>query len=227
MVSYQGEQTGVRIPTPSNRVIPVTGIILAGGKSRRMAGVNKALLHVGQEPIIERVRNVVAKALPKTILITNSPDDFAFLGLPMFPDIIPNAGSLGGLYTGLYHCQTQFGFLVACDMPFLNPLIIQGMTDLVDDYDVVIPCIDSRLEPLHAIYSKTCIPFVQDLLRQGNLRILDLYDLVKVRRVTEEFLKRFDPEFQFAMNVNSPADLKKAVRIAAARNGMARLPDGV
>ncbi|MGB9616192.1 MAG: molybdenum cofactor guanylyltransferase [Desulfomonilaceae bacterium] len=225
-MNCQGEQRIVHDTKPTNRGASVTGIILAGGKSRRMAGVNKALLHVGQEPIIERVRDVVTQALPRTILITNTPDDFAFLGLPMFPDIIPNAGSLGGLYTGLYHCQTQFGFLVACDMPFLNPGIIQGMIDLVDDYDVVIPCIDSRLEPLHAIYSKTCIPFVQDLLRQGNLRILDLYDLVKVRPVSEEFLKKFDPEFQFVMNVNSPADLKKAIRIAAQRNAMTRSSHG-
>ncbi len=185
-----------------------------------MAGVNKALLNVGSEPIVERVRDVLAQVLPRIILITNTPDDYAFLGLPMFPDIIPNAGSLGGLYTGLSHCPTQFGFLVACDMPFLNPHIIQGMIGLVEDYDVVIPCIESRVEPLHAIYSKSCIPFIQDLLRQGNLRILDLYELVRVRRVSEEFLKKFDPEFQFVMNVNSPADLKKAVKIAAARTAL-------
>lgn len=190
--------------------IPITGIILAGGKSRRMAGVNKALLKVGQGRIIERVRDVVLQVLPTTIIITNTPDEFAFLGLPMFPDMFPNAGSLSGLYTGLCHCQSQFGFLVACDMPFLNPNLIQGMMQLVEDDDVVIPCINSRLEPLHAIYSRTCMPFVENLLHHGNLRIQDLFDQVRIKKVSEEFLKGFDPEFRFIMNVNSPADLQKA-----------------
>lgn len=213
------ENSNVKAPKlRPDQSVPVTGIILAGGKSRRMAGVNKALLNIGNDRIIERVRNVVMQVLPGAILITNTPEDFEFLGLPMFPDLIPNAGSLGGLYTGLKHCQSQFGFLVACDMPFLNPWVIQGMLELIEDYDVVIPCINSQVEPLHAIYSKDCIPFVQDLLLHGNLRILDLFDLVRVRKVSEKFLRKFDPEFYFIMNVNNPADLEKAIAMAASRD---------
>jgi len=218
VVNYQAEHSSVQDTRKiQDKSIPVTGIILAGGKSRRMAGVNKALLNIGNDRIIGRVRDVVLQILPRTILITNTPEDYAFLGLPMFPDIIPNAGSLGGLYTGLNHCESQFGFLVACDMPFLNPGIIRGMIGLVEDYDVVIPCIHSRLEPLHAIYSKKCIPFVQDLLLKASLRILDLFDQVKVKKVSEEFLAKFDPEFRFIMNVNSPNDLQKAIEMADVR----------
>jgi molybdenum cofactor guanylyltransferase len=191
----------------------VTGIILAGGKSRRMGGINKALLRVGQHHIIERVCEAVLQVMTNAMIITNTPDDFAFLGLPMFPDIHPNTGSLGGLYTGLKHCTDKLGFLVACDMPFLNPQIMKTMIDLVDDYDVVIPNVDGGLQPLHAIYSRNCTKLIEDFLLRGNFKIIDCLHQVKMREVSEDFLKGFDPTFRFVMNVNSPEDLAKAINI--------------
>ncbi len=221
MVSSESEKSNVcehrqRILDRCNFV---SGIILAGGKSRRMSGVNKALLNIGRESIIERVRDVVQQILPRTIIITNTPEEFAFLGLPMFPDIIPNTGSLGGLYTGLSHCQSQFGFVVACDMPFLNAGIIRAMIGLIEDYDVVIPSINGQLEPLHAIYSIRCTSFVHNMLCKGDLKILDLFSKVRTRRVSEEFLKEFDPDFHFVMNVNNPDDLRKAIAMDAEHGG--------
>jgi molybdopterin-guanine dinucleotide biosynthesis protein A len=191
----------------------VTGIILAGGKSRRMGGINKALLRVGRHRIIERVCKAVLEVMNNAMIITNAPDDFAFLGLPMFPDIHPNTGSLGGLYTGLKHCTDEPGFLVACDMPFLDPQIMRTMIDLIDGYDVVIPNVDGGLQPLHAIYSKNCTPLIADFLLRGNYKIIDFLDQVKVREVPEDFLKRFDPTFRFVMNINNPEDLAKALYI--------------
>lgn len=191
----------------------VTGIILAGGKSRRMGGINKALLRVGQHHIIERVCEAVLQVMTNAIIITNTPDDFAFLDLPLFPDIHPNTGSLGGLYTGLKHCTDELGFLVACDMPFLNPQIMKTMIGLADGYDVVIPNVDGGLQPLHAIYSKNCAPLIEEFLLSGKFKIIDFLHQVKVREVPEDFLKRFDPTFRFVMNINSPEDLAKALHI--------------
>jgi len=191
----------------------VTGVILAGGKSRRMGGINKALLRVGKETMIGRVRRAVLQAMNKAIIITNTPDDFSFLGLPMFPDIYPNAGSLGGLYTGLKHCTDKLAFLVACDMPFLDPYIMRTIIQMADGYDVVIPNVDGGLQPLHAVYSNRCTPLIEDLLKCGNLKIIDFLQEVKVREVPEAFLKTLDPTFRFVMNINSPNDLAKALRI--------------
>lgn len=191
----------------------VTGIILAGGKSRRMGGINKALLRVGRETMIERVCGAVLHVMDKAMIITNTPGDFAFLGLPMFPDIHPNAGSLGGLYTGLIHCTDKLAFLVACDMPFLNPKIMKTMIQLADGYDVVIPNVDGGLQPLHAIYSTRCTPMIEDLLLHGDLKIIDFLQKVNVREVPEAFFKTLDPATRFVMNINSPDDLAKALRI--------------
>jgi molybdenum cofactor guanylyltransferase len=179
-----------------------------------MKGVNKALLEVGGIPIVKRVVNTLAQVLKKTVVITNSPLDFAFLNLPMFPDILPGRGSLGGLYTGLTACEGRSGFLVPCDMPFLNVHVIRYMVDFADKADVVIPRIHGKLEPLHAIYSPVCLPHIAQLVRESDLKIKNFLDKVHVLEVPEPDLAVFDPDFQFIMNVNTPQDLQRAQTMA-------------
>jgi molybdenum cofactor guanylyltransferase len=195
---------------PAEASEAVVGILLAGGGSRRMRGVNKALLEVGGIPIVKRVVNTLAQVLKRTVVITNSPQDFAFLNLPMFADLIPGRGSLGGLYTGLTACEGRHGFLVACDMPFLNVHVIRHMVDLADKADIVVPRIYDKLEPLHAIYSAACLPHIAELLRGSDLKIKNFFNKVDVLEVPEQDLAVFDPNLQFIINVNSPEDLQQA-----------------
>jgi molybdenum cofactor guanylyltransferase len=195
----------------------VSGILLAGGKSRRMGGVNKALLEVGGSRIIERVASAMCHVFPEVLLITNSPDDFQFLGLPMFNDIVPGHGSLGGLYTGLRACTGDYGFLAACDMPFLSVDVIRHMLSLVEGFDVVVPRISGWLEPLHAVYSRGCLPYIEELFQHEDLKILNFFDKAKVREVPEKDLRVLDPELHFTMNLNTPEDLQRARDYAARR----------
>ncbi|AFM28160.1 molybdenum cofactor guanylyltransferase [Desulfomonile tiedjei] len=192
----------------------ISGILLAGGESRRMGRVNKALLRVRGRTIIERSAGILLQLFPEVLVITNSPDDFSFLGLPMHGDIYPGRGSLGGLYTGLTLCTGQWGFLAACDMPFLNGAVIEHLTDLRGEADVIIPRLPGGLEPLHAVYAKECLPYIRDLLASGDLKIIDFLKRVRVREVSEEELYPYDPEFRFIMNVNTPKDLEEAQLIA-------------
>ncbi|MBI5571782.1 MAG: molybdenum cofactor guanylyltransferase [Desulfomonile tiedjei] len=192
----------------------VSGIILAGGASRRMGGVNKALLRIRGRSIVERVRDLLAGIFPEVIVITNSPEEFAFLGLPMFSDLMPGKGSLGGLYTGLKACTGTHGFLVGCDMPFLHREVMLHMGRLIGDHDVVIPKIGGHWEPLHAIYSRRCLPVVEEVLDRGELRIFSFFDYVNVCEVPDTDLARFDSRFLFAMNVNTPEDLARARALA-------------
>ena len=187
-----------------------SGILLAGGRSRRMGGGNKALLPIGGRSIVERVSDVLREIFPRTIVVTDSPEDFEFLGFPMFGDLIPGCGSLGGLYTGLKLCDRDYGFLVACDMPFLNREVISYMLQRAQDYDVVIPKVSGLLEPLHAIYSRRCLPYIEELLVEEDLRILHLFQEVTTLEIPEDDLKVFDPRLLFIMNVNTPDDLRKA-----------------
>jgi molybdenum cofactor guanylyltransferase len=197
----------------------VSAILLAGGASRRMGGLNKALLKVGRVTIVERVVHALSGIFPEVMVITNTPDDFAFLGLPMFRDLRRGFGSLGGLYTGLTVSTMDHGFLVACDMPFLSAKAIEHMLALIEDNDVVIPRLSGGLEPLHAVYSRRCVPHIGALLDAGDLKIINVFPHVKVREVPEEDLIRLDPRLLFAMNVNTPEALSNAQALARELDG--------
>jgi molybdopterin-guanine dinucleotide biosynthesis protein A len=194
--------------------LPVSAILLAGGASRRMGGLNKALLKVGRVTIVERVAHTLASIFSEVVVITNTPEAFAFLGLPMHPDLKLGQGSLGGLYTGLTVCSTGHGFLAACDMPFLCKGCIEHMVTLIDRNDVVIPRVRGWLEPLHAIYSSSCLPHIKESLDAGNLQINSFFPKVQVREVDDNELGRYDPQFLFTVNVNRPEDLNTAQEIA-------------
>ena len=193
-----------------NAAPDVTAVILAGGKSSRMGGVNKALLKIDGIAIIEREIAILDGIFKEIIIISNSPDSYRFLGKPIFPDIILGKGSLGGLYTGLKRSSNQRCFLAPCDMPFLRSDIIRLMLSNMDEHDVIIPRINGHLEPMHAIYSKKCIPIIERLLQSDDLKIIHLLDEVDTYEIAESSLKQFDQAFDFTMNVNTPRDLEMA-----------------
>lgn len=130
-------------------------------------------------------------------------------------DLYPAKSSLGGIYTGLVHSTNFLNLVVACDMPFLNLGLLRYMVDVAPGFDVVIPRIGDKMEPLHAIYSKNCLGPMKNLIEQDNLKVTGFFDAVKVRYVEKGELDRFDPEHLSFFNINTKADLEKAHRIAS------------
>jgi molybdopterin-guanine dinucleotide biosynthesis protein A len=100
-------------------------------------------------------------------------------------------------------------------MPFLNLDLLRYMVNIAPGFDVVIPRIGDQMEPLHAVYSKNCMGPMENLIKQGNLKITGFLDSVKVRYVGEEELDRFDPERLSFFNINTEADLERAGILAA------------
>ena len=193
-------------------------IILAGGQSRRM-GRNKALLRLAADrpTLIEEVVATVAPLGP-ILLVTNTPDTYAFLDLPMVPDARPGAGALGGLYSGLEAATAPFNLVVACDMPFLQPALLRALADQPRDYDVLIPRWQEagqtkpQLETLHAIYSRACLPAIAAHLDAGDLRLISFFPDVRVRYVDEPELRQSDPTLQSFRNLNTPDELAEAAQ---------------
>jgi molybdopterin-guanine dinucleotide biosynthesis protein A len=134
--------------------VAVTGVIQAGGRSTRMGGEPKALLEVGGKRIIERVVAAVGAVLDDLLVVTNTPERYAFLGLPMVPDAFPEGGALGGIYTGVRAAAGGAAFTVACDMPFLHPAIVRMVVERSGEADVVVPRTGAQLATLHALYGK-------------------------------------------------------------------------
>jgi molybdopterin-guanine dinucleotide biosynthesis protein A len=188
----------------------VTGVIQAGGKSTRMGGAPKALLELGGRRIIERVVTVVRAVVDDVLLVTNTPELYAFLDLPMVPDVFPDHGSLGGLYSGLAAARGDAAFTVACDMPFLRAEVARLVVARAPEADVVIPRVGAQLETLHAVYGKRCLGPMEDRLRAGRLKIVGFFEAVRVLEVPEaEIARHADPAVVF-MNVNTPEELERA-----------------
>ena len=188
----------------------ITGIILAGGKNLRM-GKNKAFIEVNGQRIIDRTKNLLAELFDEVLLVTNSPLDYLDLNLRLVADHCPGKGALGGIYTGLFHASYSHAFVAACDMPFLNKALIARLAtlSLSPGYDIVIPKTEDGLQPLHAVYSQKCLPFVENLLRENNLKIIDFFPRVKKREVSTEEIRPLDPQLVSFLNINTPEDLAR------------------
>jgi molybdopterin-guanine dinucleotide biosynthesis protein A len=190
--------------------------IQAGGQSRRM-GQNKALMPFAGKPLIQRVVERVRSIASELIIVSNDRTGFEYLNLPIIPDRIAGRGALSGLYTSLFASGHPFVALVACDMPFINPTLLQAELDLLlsSNSDVVIPESPNGLEPLHAVYRReACLPFVQEALFQEQHRLIGWFDRVNVHIMTHIEVAEFDPEYNAFININTPDDLIRAESLA-------------
>ena len=190
----------------------MTGIILAGGKSRRM-GENKAFIDAGGIPLFERVYGVFKELFQNIIIVTNDVRPFERYGAHLQQDILHDKGPLGGLYTGIVHSGTYHAFCTACDMPLLNPAVIKYMVKERNAYDVTVPKTRDGLHPLHAIYSKKCLTPMRRLLDRGDLKIVNFFPQVEVRYIEETEIRKFDPHMRSLMNVNTAEEMKQVREI--------------
>ena len=192
----------------------VTGVIQAGGRSTRMGRRPKALIELGGCRIIERVLAALTAVVDDVLLVTNTPELYAFLKLPMVADVYPDRGSLGGIYSGLKAASGEAAFTVACDMPFLHPDVVRLVVARAGQGDVVIPRVGHQLETMHAAYAKACLPHIDERLLAGQLKIVEFFERVSVVEIAEADVARFrDPRVAF-MNVNTPDELERARGLA-------------
>jgi molybdopterin-guanine dinucleotide biosynthesis protein A len=206
---------------------PLSAVVLAGGGSRRM-GTDKAFLKMpGGGTVLETILSKLARLSEEIILVTNRTQRYERLGVKVVADIYPGKGSLGGIYTGLCAMSHSHGLVVACDMPFLKLPLLRYMLVMAREYDVVVPravpwgglrglkeggetAKERLLHPLHAVYAKSCLEPMKDLLESGDLRVIGFYPRVRVRYVEEGEIDIFDPEHLSFFNINTPADLRRA-----------------
>jgi molybdopterin-guanine dinucleotide biosynthesis protein A len=196
---------------PTNEIRPrlegITGVILAGGKSTRY-GANKAFAEVQGSRLIDRVVQVMDSLFKPLLLVTNTPQEYAYLDLPMVEDIIKGLGPIGGIHTGLETISDEAGFFVACDMPYLNETLLRHMVSLREDFDAVIPRVGWMLEPLHALYTKKCLIAIRESFRLKEYQIMRFFQKIRARYVDEEELRGIDPELKSFFNVNKPEDMR-------------------
>jgi len=198
----------------------LTICVQAGGASRRM-GQDKALMPFLGRPLIQRVVDRLTPIADELIVTTNHPQDYRFLGLPLFPDLKPGRGALGGLYTALSSAACEVVAVVACDMPFANASLIEAASRLLvqEEADVVIPDSGDGLEPLHAVYRREiCLPAIEAAIDTDQWRLISWFPQVKVRILQPDEVKLYDPAGMTFWNLNTPEEFAEAEKTAKLQN---------
>ena len=200
---------------------PCTGVILAGGAASRYGGLPKGLERVAGQRIIDRVAAALRHVTDELLLIANDPAAAGWLpGTRVQPDIVPNAGGLGGIHAALQAAHTPV-LIVAWDMPFVPSALLARLRALGEGADVAVPESGSRrgVEPLCAFYAPSCLPAIEQSLADGDRRVIGFHERVRVARLPAGEVSAFgDPALLF-MNVNTPDDLTRAEAHAATAHG--------
>ncbi len=197
----------------------VTGILLAGGKSRRM-GEDKRFLVLGEQTLLQRGLAALHSMFQEVVVVIAQDSPPLHVDGRVIRDIVPDCGSLGGLYTGLMQATTPYIFVVACDMPFLDQAVMTHFTNRKATADIVMAKLNGRLHPMHALYGKPCLPALEQMIAARQLKIQELVSqsMLRVGYVTEKDLSILDPSGRSFYNVNTSADLE------AAQSLLVRLP---
>ena len=188
----------------------MTGVILSGGKNSRM-GTNKAFLRMDGERLIDRTVRIYRNLFSEIVLVTNEPLLYLDQDLLIVTDLVRGKGPLMGIYTGLFYATSEYVFVAACDMPFLDEAFIRYLSEqATGSEDMVIPRSAGGLEPLHAVYSRRCMAPIRRLLDTDRLKIAGFYKGMKQKIIEGEALRAFDSEGRMFININRREDLQQA-----------------
>ena len=205
----EGQGEGIRVykvQMDHKKTPGVTGIILVGGKSRRM-GQDKALLEFEGRTLFEITLAAFREALDTVILVGDRPERFAAHGLTIYPDVYPGS-ALGGLYTGLVRAETSHIFVSSCDLPYPSSIIIRYLKALAPGNDVVVVVTAAGYEPLFAIYSQQCIEPIRQQIESGNYCVYDFYREVTTRIVTGAEIAHLADTERIFLNLNTPEEYR-------------------
>jgi molybdopterin-guanine dinucleotide biosynthesis protein A len=187
-------------------IADATAALLAGGRARRLGGVDKGAIALGDTTIARRSLDLFGTLFERTLVVGGD----AQPGVETIPDLIPGKGAPGGLHAALGAATTGWVFAAACDMPFLDA---EGIARLAacrsETVDLVLVQWEGRLQPLHAFWSRRCLPILEWLLSRGQPSLQDLADGVRAEIVTDAEWRRIDPAGRAFTNVNTPADLER------------------
>jgi molybdenum cofactor guanylyltransferase len=192
---------------------PASSVILAGGASRRM-GRDKAFLELSGRPLIASIAHQVRVVGREVIVAGGAGGDvarYAPFADVCVPDVYPGVGTLGGIHAGLQVARHDLALVVACDMPFLNPQLLAWFLSAAKGWDLVVLKHDQGVEPLHAVYRKTCLPVIEATIRSGERCAFAFYDQIRVRFVRPAEIAHLDSDLCSFRNLNTPQDWQAAL----------------
>ncbi len=183
----------------------LTGLVLAGGASRRM-GRNKAFLQLEGRSLIEIVLERTMDVCAEVLIVAGEVSPYVGLGARVVEDRFPGVGVLGGLHAGLHAASNDLSLAVGCDMPFVEPDLLVAFAGWAVGFDVALLRHGRYTEPLHAAYRRTCLPAIERAITGGAHRVISFFPDVRVRYVTLPEVKVIDPHLNSFRNVNTPRE---------------------
>ena len=188
-----------------------SGVILAGGRSSRFAGENKAFFDLGGSPVIEPVFALFREMFSETLLVTNAPVQYLAWDTAIVTDIFPVKSSLTGIHAGLFYARTPYIFVVACDTPFIRKSVVElVLSEIEPGTAAVMPETPDGTEPLFAAYATETLSVVEHHIRRQRLKIQRAFQKLRVRKIPAERVMEVDPELETFFNINTPGDLEAA-----------------
>ena len=190
-------------------------------------GADKALLPLNDgEPLLAIVVDRLAALADEVFIVAGDQERYGDFGAPVVPDLRPGGGALSGIHAAVSHAAHEHCLVVACDMPFLNPSLLEKMKSEPRDYDVLVPRLpgESRqggkgqvYQTLHAIYGKGCLAAIESRIARGQFQVIGFFADVRVRPIESAEIAKVDPEMLSFFNANTPEALATAKRLDTSR----------
>ncbi len=193
----------LQLSVSSQRISGISGVILAGGESQRM-GSDKSLLPIQGARFIDHIYARLSSLFDEVLIVTNSPELYQDLPCRKVPDIYLKQGALAGIHAGLSQAQHPRAFVVGCDMPFVSEKMVRKICSHAKQGDLILPLSSKGHEPLHALYEKSCLPAMEQVLDAGHKRIMKFFSQVRVVEISAAELLSLDPQEKSFCNVNTP-----------------------
>ncbi|MCP4748529.1 MAG: molybdenum cofactor guanylyltransferase [Desulfobacteraceae bacterium] len=192
-----------------------SAVILSGGLNSRMGGKNKAFLKIGGLTILDRLIHTLSPFFSEILLVTREPGLYSGVKVKVVTDIFEYRASLAGIHAGLCKCKSDFAFIVPCDAPFIDPELVRYVLNQAKScFDIIAPQIRGRFEPLCAVYSKRCIPLIEEQLEKKDFKIIRFFHKMNLKLLPEEDIEKIDPQMHSFFNVNTPQAFVESQKIA-------------
>lgn len=175
---------------------------------------NKAFAEISGRPVINIILDKFTTVFDEILIISNETELYKEMGVPVYPDVYPRMGPVAGIHSALYHCSHDSAFVMGCDVPFMNMDLVQMMISRLDGYDSVVPKIDTHLQPLAAVYSRSCLPVLQQCLETNRVKLIRIFDDLNALEITRNEIEKFGVAEEMFLNLNDLEALNLATRIA-------------
>lgn len=186
-----------------------SGVILAGGKSSRMK-FNKAFAPIGKTIVIDMIIEKFFALFDEVIIITNEPELFSNYPVKVHTDIFPYHGPVSGIHAGLSYASNDRIFVQGCDMPFVNPRVVEYMVGKLGHHDAVVPVIKSYLQPTSAVYRNSCLDLLTSCLEKKLLKLTRFFEDWDTLYLDEKELQAFGNLDKMFFNINTIEALERA-----------------